>query len=196
MRTNASGPRPRLADVLRHEVGHAVMAAHLGCALRFIVCGLRHDGWPYGWANYTRPKTAQDQIQILSAGNFALYLKDVAGSPNRQSFGSWFYENQQRSLGAVADWNEILRISGLPIRNELSYYLDRAIMPHFQGTMFLLATLRDEIDRLVDLAEANPPGLGRRALRNFANRKPTTNWEAWLDKFTVIRAARSESSRF
>lgn len=195
LNVNFTGRPPTIDDVLRHEVGHAVMAARLGYRLEFLVFGMLSIGFPYGWAKYEPGQHDDHDIAILSAGTLALYFHDVPGEPSLRTFLNWLGQNEYRAAGGIADWKKILKLAGMPIESNLPYYVQNAIVPYFEDTARALYSVLNDIDELTDFARINSPGLGPRALQRHFSGAKVSVLDRWLDRNVVSWANRQAKAR-
>jgi hypothetical protein len=156
------GFRPPPAEVVvRHEAGHAVMAWHLGCYVRWIVYGITPSGWPHAVVDYLLPRDVHGKVLVQMAGVLALYLHDVPGPPSAEQFLRWVDRNEDKAASGAGDWGQILELTGKPPGHGWDYHLRHAVMPHFAEAATILANKRDQLDALTCFLLDRPRGAGR-----------------------------------
>lgn len=96
------------------------------------------------------------------------------------------------SASGVGDWSEILRLTNQPDGYGMEDFLERAARPYFDEAIGLLAKAADQLDSLTELLVAQPPGIGRRALKRFFAGRPRSRWAERLDHPGVLWAANAE----
>ncbi len=180
-----------LEVVARHEAGHAVMAWHLGCYVRWIIWGRDSTGSNYGEASFLLPSDVQGKVLIQMAGVLALYLHDVAEAPDYGCFRRWGEANLPIATSGVGDWVQILELTGKPIVGRWNYFLEHAVRPHFSEAADILASKREDLDALTQFLLERPGGVGPRTLRRFREGRPPSRWATLLD----WRRVRLESKR-
>ncbi len=184
-----------LETVARHEVGHAVMTHRCGGVVRRIILGHTASGEHFGRTFWTLPATPPDQrALVLSGGVLALYLHQRPSGSTFADFRDWTIslDGHVMSASGVGDWSEILRLTNQPDGYGMEDFLERAARPYFDEAIGLLAKAADQLDSLTELLVAQPPGIGRRALKRFFAGRPRSRWAERLDRPGVLWAANAE----
>jgi hypothetical protein len=181
----ATDTKKQIAGVVRHEAGHAVMAWHLGCYVRWIVYGIDSLGAPHGVTNHLLPRDAHGRIMILLSGTLALYLHDVASTPTKETFLTWASSNYDEAVSGAGDWIEVLKLADKPLGQGWDYHLTHAVLPYFAEAVTALASRRAQIDDLTQFLLDRPGGAGPRALRRFAAGLSPSPWADWRDRRRV-----------
>jgi hypothetical protein len=183
-----------LETVARHEVGHAVMAYQCGGSVPRIILGRTASGEHFGRASWIIPASIDKRLLVLSGGVLALYLHQRPSSFTFQEFCDWAstLDGRVMAISGAHDWMEILRLTDQPQGYGIEDFLHRAVRPYFDEAIGLLAKATDRLDGLTELVVAQPPGIGRRALKRFFAGRPRSRWAERLDRPRVLWAAHAE----
>ena len=179
--------------VVRHEVGHAVMAHRCGGFVKRIVFGRKASGENYGRAFWAVPDRDQ-YVLVLTGGVLALFLHDRPAETAYRAFIEWAStpRGYLMAVSGAGDWSEILRCTGQPSGYGMEDFLERALRPYFDEAARRLAAAGEQLDELTALVLAQPPGIGPWSLKRFFAGDRPSRMAEWMDRPNVVWAARRE----
>lgn len=192
--------------IIRHEVGHAIVAVRVGRNLRGIVWRKQKDGSIHGSVDLRPSEGDPHRLTILTAGLVADYLNNRMPSIDRKNnplhptfkdmleWESDYWSSLVPRMVAQSDLIMIQKMINLAADDRDNISISIAPQEAVQLAIDILNEEWNELCRLVDYALTRRLGIGPRELQRFFSGKKLCRWARFAD-IPYVLLARLEQSR-